>query len=165
MTERIANVFFRLLYWYISKMDKKSDITFMNYGYSRENLDLMLEEKDRKNKYSAQLYHYVANHIDIKGKDILEVGCGRGGGLSYINRYLKPKTVTGVDLNSKAIEFCRKNYSGKNNTFIQGNAQLLKFESNSFDVVINVESSHRYNNMSKFLEEVHRVLKPGGYFL
>jgi len=165
MNERIANIFFRLLYWYISKMDKKSDITFMNYGYSRDNLELALDEKDKKNKYSAQLYHYVANNIEIKGKDILEVGCGRGGGLSYINRYLKPKTVTGIDLNSKAIEFCRKNYSAENNTFIQGNAQLLKFENNSFDVVINVESSHRYNNMSKFLGEVHRVLKPGGYFL
>ena len=165
MSERIANVFFRLLYWYISKVDKKSDITFMNYGYSKGSHEIALNENDRKNKYPAQLYDYVANNIDIKGKDVLEVGCGRGGGLSYINRYLSPKTVTGLDLNSRAIKFCRKNYSGENNAFFQGNAQLLKFESNSFDVVINVESSHRYNNMNKFLEEVHRVLKPGGYFL
>ena len=165
MSERIANVFFRLLYWYISKMDKKSDITFMNYGYSKGNLEIALHENDRKNKYPAQLYDYVANNVDIKGKDVLEVGCGRGGGLSYINRYLSPKTVTGLDLNSRAIKFCRKNYSGEKNTFLQGNAQLLKFESNSFDVVINVESSHRYNQMNKFLDEVYRVLRPGGYLL
>ena len=165
MKDRISNIIFRLLYWYISKVDKKSDITFMNYGYSNDRNEIKLTEKDRKNKYSAQLYDYVANNTDIKGKDILEVGCGRGGGLSYINRYLSPKTVTGLDLNSKAIKFCRKHYSSEKNTFLQGNAQQLKFEDNSFDVVINVESSHRYNQINKFLEEVYRVLRPGGYFL
>jgi len=165
MKDRISNVFFRLLYWYISKVDKKSDITFMNYGYSEGKHEIQLHEIDKKNKYSAQLYDYVANNVCIKGKDILEVGCGRGGGLSYINRYLHPKTVTGLDLNSKAIKFCRKNYSGENNTFLQGNAQQLNFESDSFDVVINVESSHRYNQMNKFLEEAYRVLRPGGYLL
>ena len=165
MTERIENIIFRLLYWYISKMDKKSDITFMNYGYSNGHQEILLQENDRKNKYSAQLYDYVVNNVDIKGKDILEVGCGRGGGLSYINRYLSPKTVTGIDLNSKAIKFCRKNYSGEKNTFLQGNAQLLKFDDNSFDVVINVESSHRYNQINKFLDEVYRVLRPGGFLL
>ena len=165
MKERISNVFFRLLYWYISKVDKKSDITFMNYGYSKGSQEIALHDKDKKNKYSAQLYDYVATNVDIKGKDILEVGCGRGGGLSYINRYLSPKTVTGLDLNSKAIKFCQKNYASENNTFRQGNAQQLDFESNSFDVVINVESSHRYNQMNKFLDEVYRVLRPGGYLL
>jgi len=165
MKDRISNIFFRLLYWYISKMDKKSDITFMNYGYSKDRHEIALTQKDKRNKYSAQLYDYVANNVDIKGKDVLEVGCGRGGGLSYINRYLSPKTVTGLDLNSKAIKFCRRNYSKEKNTFLQGNAQQLKFEDNSFDVVINVESSHRYNQMNKFLAEVYRVLRPGGYLL
>jgi len=165
MKDRISNVFFRLLYWYISKMDKKSDITFMNYGYSNDRHEIALTQKDKKNMYSAQLYDYVANNVDIKGKDILEVGCGRGGGLSYINRYLSPKTVTGIDLNSKAIKFCRKNYSKEKNTFLQGNAQQLNFANDSFDVVINVESSHRYNQMNKFLDEVYRVLRPGGYLL
>ena len=165
MREILANVFFRLLYWYISKVDKKSDITFMNYGYSKDNHEIALHEKDQKNKYSVQLYDFVANNIDIKGKDVLEVGCGRGGGLSYINRYLSPKTVTGIDLNNKAIKFCSKNYSDETNLFLQGNAESLQFENNSFDVVINVESSHRYNQMDKFLNEVFRVLKPDGYFL
>jgi ubiquinone/menaquinone biosynthesis C-methylase UbiE len=165
MSELLANAFFRLLYWYISKVDKKSDITFMNYGYSNDNHEIELHENDQKNKYSAQLYDFVATNIDIKGKDVLEVGCGRGGGLSYINRYLSPKTVTGIDLNSKAIKFCSKNYSNETNLFLQGNAESLQFENNSFDVVINVESSHRYNQMDKFLNEVFRVLKPDGYFL
>ncbi|MFA5045470.1 MAG: class I SAM-dependent methyltransferase [Paludibacter sp.] len=163
MTEFVSNVFFRMWYWYISKIDKKAEVIFMNYGYSKDNHEISLEEPDKINKYPVQLYDFVANSIDLKGKDLLEVGCGRGGGLSYINRYLKPKTATGIDLNNKAISFCQKNY--KDITFMQGNAQLLKFENLSFDVVINVESSHRYAQIDKFLEEVHRVLRPGGHLI
>ena len=35
---------------------------------------------------------------------------------------------------------------------------------NEFDIVINVESAHNYPSLPRFLSEVHRVLKPGGYF-
>jgi len=165
MNNILTNLFFRTWYWYISKVDKESEITFMNYGYSKDNHEIALDEKDKINKYSAQLYHFIANSIDLKEKNLLEVGCGRGGGLSYISRYLNPKNSIGVDLNQKAINFCRRNYADQNITFLQGNAQQLKFEDNTFDVVINVESSHRYPQMNKFLNEVFRVLKPGGYFL
>jgi ubiquinone/menaquinone biosynthesis C-methylase UbiE len=41
----------------------------------------------------------------------------------------------------------------------------LPFMDNNFNVVINVESSHRYSDMERFLGEVYRVLRPGGYFL
>jgi ubiquinone/menaquinone biosynthesis C-methylase UbiE len=116
-------------------------------------------------KKTAQLYNLVATGINIKGKDILEVGCGRGGGLSYINRYLSPHSATGVDLNKKAIEFCKTYYSNRGIKFIQANAQSLNFQDKVFDVVINIESSHRYSQMDIFLDEVFRVLKPGGYFL
>jgi ubiquinone/menaquinone biosynthesis C-methylase UbiE len=162
---KLKNIFFRFWYWYIGTVDKQAEITFMNYGYSRDNYKIKLDEKDEKNRYSAQLYHFVASGADIKGKDILEAGCGRGGGLSYINRYLSPNKATGLDLNKKAIDFCKKHYSDENLEFVEGNAQSLNFQDNSFDVVINVESSHRYSQMDRFLAEVYRVLKPGGFFL
>ncbi|HBH48363.1 MAG TPA: class I SAM-dependent methyltransferase [Bacteroidales bacterium] len=165
MIETAKNIFFRIWYWYISTVDKKAQVTFMNYGYSSSHIDLELEEHDEKDRYSMQLYNYVATGIDIKGKDILEVGCGRGGGISFIKRYLEPKNATGIDLNKKAIDFCKKQYSEHCIDFYQGNAQELVFKENTFDVVINVESSHRYPQMNKFLDEVFRVLKPGGYLL
>jgi ubiquinone/menaquinone biosynthesis C-methylase UbiE len=165
MSKKITSAFFRVLYWYISKVDKNADITFMNYGYSNNGHEIHLEEKDKKNKYSAQLYNLVASDIELKGKNILEVGCGRGGGLSYIKRYLSPNKVTGVDLDKTAIKFCKKHYEDDGITFLQGNAELLEFENNSFDALLNVESSHRYSAMDKFLNEVHRVLKPEGHFL
>ncbi len=163
MKEKLRSLFFKIWYWYISTIDKNAEVIFMNFGYSKNNKKIDLKEEDEKNRYSAQLYNLVASSVEIKDKNILEVGCGRGGGLSFVNRYFSPKTVTGVDLNKKAVEFCSKHYPDKNSTFRQANAQDLPFEDNVFDIVLNVESSHRYLQMNSFLEEVKRVLKPGGY--
>ena len=163
--EKLKNIFFKFWYWYLSLIDKNADIIFMNYGYSKDNNKIELEETDEKNRYSIQLYHLVATGVDIEGKDILEVGCGRGGGLSYINRYLSPNFATGVDLSKKAINFCKKNYSTERIKFLQANAQKLNFQKDSFDIVINIESSHRYSRIDLFMDKVYRILKPGGFFL
>ena len=165
MKEKLKSIFFKIWYWYISTIDKNAEVIFMNFGYSKDNQKIILQKEDENNRYSVQLYNYVATGVDISGKNILEVGCGRGGGLSYINRYLLPDKATGIDLNKKAIEFCKKFYKEKNNTFLQANAQKLPFKDSSFDVVINVESSHRYPQVDLFINEVYRVLKEGGYFL
>lgn len=160
----MRELFFKLWYWYISTVDKKADIIFMNFGYLHSDMNVNLHENDEKNRYSAQLYHKIASVTGLEDKDLLEVGCGRGGGLSYINRYLSPKSVTGIDINKKAIKFCSDYYNEDNNNFFQADALNLPFPDNSFDVLINVESSHRYPDMKQFLNEVKRVLKPGGYF-
>jgi ubiquinone/menaquinone biosynthesis C-methylase UbiE len=165
LIENLKNVFFRIWYWYINTIDKDAEVTFMNYGYSKDNQKIKLDETDEKNRYSIQLYNYVATGTDIKGKTVLEVGCGRGGGLSYINRYLLPGEATGVDLNKKAVKFCKTHYSNEKIKFIQANAQNLNFQDKSFDVVLNIESSHRYSKINLFLLEVYRVLKPDGVFL
>jgi len=165
MKDKLKNVFFKFWYWYLSSIDKNAEVIFMNFGYSKDNHKIELKETDEKDRYSIQLYHLVATGADIVGKDILEVGCGRGGGLSYIYRYLSPNFVTGVDLNRKAINFCNKKYSTERIKFLQANAQKLKFQNDSFDVVINIESSHRYSEIDLFLDEVYRVLKPSGFFL
>ncbi len=156
---------FRFLYWYISKIDKKAEVIFMNYGFSRKNHQIKLEDRDIKDRYSAQLYDYIARGAEIAGKDILEVGSGRGGGLSYITRYLSPKSATGLDLCEIAVEFSNKFHLHKNIKFVQGNAQEIPFADEHFDVVLNIESSHRYPEIALFLKEVYRVLKPGGFFL
>lgn len=165
MKEIIKNIFFKIWYWYISTIDKNAQVIFMNYGYSQADQKLDLIKEDEQNRYSIQLYNHAISGSEIEGKDILEVGCGRGGGLSFVNRYYLPNNVTGVDLNKKAIQFCQKHYKENNNSFVQADAQKLPFENESFNIVLNIESSHRYPQVDVFLKEVHRVLKPGGLLL
>jgi ubiquinone/menaquinone biosynthesis C-methylase UbiE len=155
---------FRLWYWYVNKIDRNAEVLFMNYGFD-DNQDIPLDNHDITNRYSIQLYHHLASATNLKDKDIVEVGCGRGGGLSYLTTKFSPSSAKGVDLNKQAVSFCNRHYNLNGLTFIQGNAENLSLESNSCDVVINVESSHRYPNMAAFLSEVKRILRPNGYFL
>lgn len=68
-------------------------------------------------------------------------------------------------MNKKAIKFCNKKYSSEKIKLFQADAQKLNFDDNAFDVVINIESSHRYSRVDLFLSEVYRILKPGGVLL
>jgi len=147
---------------------RDKDWTFMNWGFvdldskaSRLELDPSLEAE----RYSIQLYHHVASAVDIKGKDVLEVGSGRGGGAAYIQRYLQSRTMTGVDFSANLVDFSQATHTAEGLIFIAGDAESLPFDDHSFDVVINVESSHTYGSMETFLGEVTRVLRPNGYFL
>jgi ubiquinone/menaquinone biosynthesis C-methylase UbiE len=141
--------------------------TFMNYGY--EPLDPadrpLLMAGDEANRYFIQLYHYVATAVELTGLDLLEVGSGRGGGAAYIKRYLKPKSMTGLDFSPRASRFCQGCHQIDGLTFITGDAEALPFADASFDAVINIESSHCYGSMGQFVAQVVRVLRPDGYFL
>jgi len=68
-------------------------------------------------------------------------------------------------MNNLAISFCKQHYKYEGLWFVQGDAQSLNLDDNSVDVIFNVESSHRYPNMAKFLSEVSRILRPNGTFL
>ena len=102
--------------------------------------------------------------VSLENKEVLEVGSGRGGGASWVAKTMKPSSLIGLDFSREAVSLCNKWYEQENLDFREGNAQDLPFQKNSFDVVYNVESSHCYGDMSKFVSEVFRVLKNGGSF-
>lgn len=126
---------------------------------------LPLAASDEANRFCIQLYHRIAHQVDLRGKRVLEVSCGHGGGASYLMRTVFPASYTGLDLNPAAVEFCRKRHHLPGLDFVQGNAEDLPFDDQSFDAVINVEASHHYPRFNRFLAEVARVLRPGGHLL
>lgn len=162
---RVKESLIKVWYSIVSKLDKNADVQFMNYGYTCPDLKISLDSDDEDNRYPIQLYHQIACKADLSGKDILEVGSGRGGGLAYLVESFSPNSAVGVDLNQNAISFCDKHYDLPELSFTQANAEKLPFKDNSIDVVLNVESSHRYESMVNFMSEVKRVLRPGGQFL
>jgi ubiquinone/menaquinone biosynthesis C-methylase UbiE len=165
MKVSLRTLMFRSWYWYLNTIDRDADILFMNYGYNDPEVKIELEHEFEKNRYSIQLYHRLANAIDLKGKSLVEIGCGRGGGLAYIAKRFSTSTSLGIDLDRRAARFGNNHYKINGLKFLQGDAQNLPIDDNSYDVVLNVESSHRYPRMDLFLSEVKRILKPNGYFL
>ena len=121
----------------------------MNYGYYDEALNVKLEPSDEIERYPIQLYEHLCSKINLNNLKVLEVGSGRGGGASYIARYHKPKIIYGIDLSSKAIDLCKDTHNEENLEFLVGDSANIPFDNDSFDVVINVESSHCYPSITK----------------
>jgi ubiquinone/menaquinone biosynthesis C-methylase UbiE len=139
---------------------------FVNLGYLGDASELDGENSsDIANRVSERLYDRVVGDTDLAGRKVVEVGCGGGAGTAHVARAYHPASVVGVDLNKDLIAWCRDQNDASNLTFLQGDAQDLPIESNSVDVVINIESSHCYPSRLSFFEEVARVLRPGGTFL
>ncbi len=162
----LRKAYWRFWYPLLTRKLAKEPLFFLNYAYVESPpVELSLEPADEKDRSCIGLYHHVASQADLQGRDVLEVSCGHGGGASYVLRYLKPRKLTGLDLNAAGVELCRKHHSLEGLEFVQGDAENLPFADASLDAVINVEASHCYPHFPKFLAEVARLLRPGGYFL
>lgn len=161
-------LFWKRIYNTLAKEIPENDVRFMNYGYipgEEEKKLYPLREDNGIQKFELQMYHFLIAKVKMEKKYILEVGCGRGGGASYIAEHFNPESYIGMDISINAIDLANKLYSTHNLKFIEGDAESIPLNDQSVDVVINVESSHSYGSVDNFLNEVKRVLKPGGYFL
>lgn len=157
----------KVTYELLAKKIPAEEWQFMNYGYvpneSEPPFDLPLPPQAQR--YSLQMYHYLALKTDVGGKHLLEVGSGRGGGAKHVAGALRPKSYIGLDLAQSAVDLANKIHNLPNLQFIQGSAESIPLQDGTIDVLLNVESCHAYGSVDKFLSEVKRVLKPGGYLL
>jgi SAM-dependent methyltransferase len=97
--------------------------------------------------------------------DLLEVGSGRGGGaFALFERGYRQ--LTGLDLSPRHVARCQARAAALDTDtpprFVVGTAQSMPFADHTFDIVLNVESSHCYVDFDAFVAECHRVLRPGG---
>ena len=141
------------------------ETTTNNYGFAPA-------ETGDSECFQLQLYAELLKLLGAPGAAagigrVLEISCGRGGGLRHAARHLPGATqVIGLDFSAHAIRFCRARYAAlPGMSFVRGHALQLPFEDGAFDLVINVEASHAYGDEAAFLGEVRRVLRPGGRLL
>lgn len=162
----VRRAIWKLWYPFLTRRLRAEEVLFLNYAFEDDPpRALVLDPDDEPNRACIQLYHHVATQVDLRGKSVLEVSCGHGGGASWLARTLRPARYTGLDLNPTGVAFCRRRHDVAGLAFVAGDAEDLPFSDASFDVVINVEASHCYPHFPKFLAEVARVLRPGGEFL
>jgi len=158
LSNGIPKLFWSSWYDYIAKYN----IETMNYGFSDIPVKSRKNRSIDENYYSLNLYNKVAdlNKLKLnKGDTILEVGCGRGGGLFHLAKRYPNYNFIGLDFSKNAIDRAKNTFKLYNLKFDVGNALSLPYSDNSISVVINIESSHCYPNFRKFLSEVKRVLK------
>lgn len=136
--------------------------SFMNYGFAP--LSAELSGSAEPEKYCLQLYRQLVGDTGLRGKRVVEVSCGRGGGAAHVAAHYQPASYLGIDISENNLTLAARHVA-PNLRFQQGNAEALPLDDASADVVLNVEASHLYDNPAKFFTEVKRVLAPGGRFL
>jgi SAM-dependent methyltransferase len=108
----------------------------------------------------------VVRHASITdGTRVLDVGCGLGGTLRYLNEKYRDCTFVGINIDERQLKVARRNVTPKNGntvTFLYGDACALDFPAESFDVILCVESIFHFPDRKKFIEGCAHILKPAG---
>lgn len=139
------------------------EYTMLHYPYYQKDNDSFLDAQINLTNFC------ISRLTPMKGKQVLEIGCGNGVQAKYILRKYSPASMTAIDLNSTNIKIANteaEKQGIKNISFQIDDAQKLStIESKSMDFILSIESAFHYPDKSSFLKEIYRVLKPGGSFL
>lgn len=100
--------------------------------------------------------------LDAQGQDVLEIGCGSGNGAHLLNGQ-GPRSYVGVDLMPEQIEIARRRYP-RYDFRVQDATDLSNFEAASRDMVVIFGVLHHIPVWQKAVDEVVRILRPGGRF-
>jgi len=139
--------------------------------------DAELEAGYKKKDFIQAKYDFIDEMmkfggIDVsedRGAKVLDVGCGFGGTSRYLADKLGPKAeVTGITLSPNQVKRgteLAKERGLSNTNFMVMNALEMEFPDNSFDIVWACESGEHMPDKEAYINEMMRVLKPGGKFV
>jgi MPBQ/MSBQ methyltransferase len=141
--------------------------------YSKEAMESGFVKKD----FKQAKYDFIDEMMKFGGIDpvkdsnakVLDVGCGFGGTSRYLAKKLGPSAeVTGITLSPMQVKRGSEmaNEQGVANAkFMVKDALKMDFPDNSFDIVWACESGEHMPDKKKYIDEMMRVLKPGGKFV
>jgi len=134
--------------------------TNLDEEYTKKYFDNL--EKTRYKEYAPWIEKAVGFQ-NYRYKKILEIGFGQGTDLLSFAK--KGAIVTGVDLTPTHFEITKKRfklYNKKAELKLRDADNLSCFQNNTFDLVYSMGVIHHNKSPEKIINEIHRVLKPGG---
>ena len=116
----------------------------------------------------APLTNWGLKLVNVQdGWTILDVGCGGGFTIRRLLKRSKDAQVYGIDISEESVTKARQvnaEVLDKQVYVTQGSAEQLPYNDEMFDLVTAVETVYFWPNLPDCLQEVRRVLKPGGKF-
>lgn len=107
-------------------------------------------------------YEAVANYAGI-GARLLDVGCGEGYGATLVSPLVG--SYVGIDVAPDAIERATLRYGNDSTSFTRYDGDRFPLLDDSFDVVTSFQVIEHVEDVSRYVSEIRRVLRPGGLFL
>ncbi len=147
-----------------SKLNKKQQVASMfndiafKYDFLNRFLSVGIDVVWRKNA--------LKQLKALNPKYILDVATGTADVAIMASKRLNPTKITGIDISDGMLEIGRKKVKklGKEGIIVllNGDAETINFEDESFDAVTVAFGVRNFENLEKGLSEIFRVLKPGG---
>ena len=167
---RGKRLLWRVWYQFLAARYRDPRWTFMNYGYRAPDASPGARRLELERRRGQSLLHPALRLSSraarrSRGASVLEVGCGRGGGAAYVARKLEPAPDGGGRSVAARRRALPPRFAHPASRSRSATPSGCRSSDATFDVVLNVESSHCYGRFDAFLGEVRRVLRPGGHFL
>lgn len=135
----------------------------VNSGYtylSREYFEKLDYKRRVDEPWMEKEYELIQPYI--VGKNVLEIGYGMGR--DHLELVKRGAILSGIDITPQNLEITRAHLDvfGYTSDLYVGDAENLPFKNNQYDFVYSFGVLHHTPNMEKAIQEVYRVLKPGG---
>lgn len=141
------------------QVEQMFDSIAHSYDFLNHKLSMGIDYGWRKEAI-LQLYPFAP-------RKILDIATGTGDFAILAASMLNPEHLIGADISEKMMEIGRKkveqNRQSNMITFQKEDCMNLSFENNTFDAVTAAFGIRNFANLDKGLEEMCRVLKPGGH--
>jgi len=128
-----------------------------------------LETDESYAEYRLSLVSQVTNaaerfNVPIKDRVVLDLGCFDGAiSLGYLD--YGAKHVIGIDIDSDAIAVAKEQRSSSQVEFHESNTDGIPLDDNSIDTILCFDVFEHVSEPAPMLEEINRILKPGGQIL
>lgn len=127
----------------------------------------LIKEENRPSGGKKTIRDIVQNSFISDKSKVLEVGCTNGFSSLEINRLVNANVI-GIDINENSVKNANDRIDEykldkKKIKFEYGNAEKLKYNDNTFDLIVSGNAISFMNDRDKAITEMIRVLKPNGF--
>lgn len=119
---------------------------------------------DEMEDHHSDITDQTLELMDLQATErILDLGCGTGWASRRMARLATAGEVVGLDVADQMLRRAEQASAGiKNVRYVWGSAEKIPAADNYFSKVLSVESFYYYADQAKALDELHRVMAPGG---
>jgi arsenite methyltransferase len=119
---------------------------------------------DEMERHHMPIFEPTLPLMDVKPTDrVLDLGCGSGWATRLVANRFKPKKIVGVDISDEMVRRATEQSKGiANIEFLHGAAEKIPLPDRSIEKIFSIESFYYWPDQMTGLQEVKRVLAPGG---
>ncbi len=119
---------------------------------------------DEMENHHSDITEQTLALMDLKPADrVLDLGCGTGWASRRLARVVTAGEVVGLDVADEMLRRAEQTSEGiKNVRYVWGSAEKIPAADNAFSKILSVESFYYYADQGKALDELLRVMAPGG---